>query len=242
MTDPRTLLGAILQDAYTAGYAAPAFAIRNTDDGLAAIQAVAAEGAPLALALDIADFPAESWNDVCAKLNESAKAAYGEDFALALLLQGLADPAQARRAAEAGFAMCFAAASGEISAAIIEAGMMALREFPLQAVGSDQPAPGEVLAVDTGSMPELHELVRATSVLPGVFLSLRPGQGLLEEAKEPAEATFFPGREHPLRAAVRTGVCLVIFDTDGGPTPAQVEEAVRLTASQGAARFMEHSS
>lgn len=242
MTDPRTLLAAILQDAYTAGYAAPAFAIRNTEDGLAAIQAAVADGAPLALVLNIADFPAERWSDVCAQLNESAHAAYGQDFALVLVLEGLADPAQAKQAAEVGFAMCFATASGDTSAAIVEAGMMALRELPLGAADRSLPAPNEVLAVDTGSMPELHDLVRVTSVLPGVFLTLRPGQSLLEQAEEPADATFFPGREHPLRAAVRTGVCLVLFDTDGGPTPAQVEEAVRLTASQGAARFMEHSS
>ncbi|TVM25488.1 hypothetical protein, partial [Oceanidesulfovibrio marinus] len=90
----------------------------------------------------------------------------------------------------------------------------------------------------TGSMPELHDLAFDTSVLLCILLTLRPGQRRLEQAAEPADDTFFQGREHPMRAAVRTGVCLVLFDTDGGPPPAQVEEAVRITASQGAARFM----
>ena len=239
MTEPRTTLDAILQDAYTAGYAAPAFIIHGKDHGLAAIQAAAAEGSPLVLVLNASDFPASSWMDVCTSLAETARAAYGEDFAFGLALQGLDDASLIPQAAAAGFAIC-AAPEADVAKAVHEAGILALRECPLDSLDQTQAAPGDILAVAPGHMPELADLVRVTSILPNVPLALRPGPEALTAA-EPAAPTFFPSREHPIRAAVRTGVCLVIFDADGAPTSEQVAEAVRLTAAQGAARLMERS-
>ncbi|MFW5733810.1 MAG: hypothetical protein ACOCWR_02005 [Oceanidesulfovibrio sp.] len=240
MTAPRTILDTILQDAYTAGYAAPAFIIHSADQGLPAIQAAAAEGSPILLVLNAADFPASGWRAVCDSLTDAARAAYGENFAFALALQGVRDASLIPQAAAAGFALC-AAADDSATDAIREAGMFPLRGCSMDCLGLANPGPDDVLAFAPGSLPELSDLVRATSMLPNVPLAVRPGPDVLASA-EPADATFFPTREHPIRAAVRTGVCLVIFDADGAPTSEQVAEAARLTAAQGAARLMDHSS
>ncbi|TVM19932.1 hypothetical protein DPQ33_01520 [Oceanidesulfovibrio indonesiensis] len=239
MTESTTTLAAILQDAYTAGYAAPAFVIRSMEHGLSGIEAAASEGAPLVLVLNASDFPASSWKDVCTTLANSARAAYGEDFAFALALQGLDDSSLIPQASTAGFALC--AAMDADAGAIRDAGMHALRGSPLDCLAQSSATAGDIFAFEPGHMPELGDLVRATSLLPNIPLALRPDADALAPG-EPAEATFFPGREHPIRAAVRTGVCLVIFEADGAPTPQLVAEAARLTAAQGAARLMERST
>ncbi len=245
---PLSRLAVILQDAYTAGYAAPCFVATSQQSGETIIAAAAAQASPVALSLT-AHTP--DWAGLAKSLLASAAEA---DVTLALCLDDLMPPgvlpdfALLDSAEQAGCSLvsldCRATGRApEVADRAREDGMLVeclLAPDQAQEAAECMRLTGcDVMGLvppPACAPPSVHEVVRLTNTVPGMPFCLRLASA---EFCEERPETFLPSAEPLLRSLSRTGVCMIRFDLGDELSPQLVETAIRQVGAAGAADYME---